>query len=124
MNEFIRHLRSGDFRVSTCICCRRKTWPPSKRCQHCLSKTKLERMTLTGKLLEFSTSRIKSCPTVFGIIQMNGIAVLGSISDKNPYHGMPVRMTDCGVTCTGLTYYNFERMDVVHKNRVAVKPKA
>jgi uncharacterized OB-fold protein len=124
MNEFISHLRSGDFRVSICICCRRKTWPPSKRCQYCLSKTKLKRMNLTGKLVEFSISRIKSCPSVFGIIQMNGIAVLGSISDKNPYHGMPVRMTDCGVTCTGLAYYNFERVAVVHKTKEAVKSKA
>ena len=124
MNEFIRHLRKGDFRVSICIRCRRKTWPPSKSCHYCLSKTKLKRMNLTGKLLEFSTSRLKSRSSAFGVIQMDGVAVLGSISEKNPYYGMLVRMTDCGVTCTGLTYYNFDRMDVVHKNRPAVKPKA
>ena len=75
-------------------------------------------------MLEFSTSRIKSCPSVFGIIQMDGIAVLGSISDKNPYHGMPVRMTDCGVTSAGLTYYNFERVVVMHKNNKGLKSKA
>ncbi|HYZ49653.1 MAG TPA: hypothetical protein VE593_02105 [Nitrososphaeraceae archaeon] len=124
MNEFIRRLRVGDFRVSTCIRCRKKTWPPSKRCQHCLSSTRLQRITLTGRLVEFTTSRIKSCPSVFGIIQMDGIAVLGSICDENPYHGMPVRMTDCGVTCSGSVYYNFERIDILPKNKAAVKPKA
>ena len=124
MNEFIRHLRKGDFRVSICIRCRRKTWPPSKCCHYCLSKTKLKRMNLTGKLLEFSTSRLKSRSSAFGIIQMDGVAVLGSISEKNPYYGMLVRMTDCGVTCTGLPYYNFEAVAVVHKNKGALKSKA
>ena len=51
-------------------------------------------MNLTGKLLEFSTSRLKSRSSAFGIIQMDGVAVLGSISEKNPYYGMLVRMTD------------------------------
>ena len=81
-------------------------------------------MNLTGKLLEFSTSRLNSRSSAFGIIQMDGVAVLGSISDKNPYYGMRVRMTDCGVTYTGLTYYNFERVAVVHKNKGALKLKA
>ena len=124
MKEFIRYLRKGDFRITTCISCRRKTWPPSKRCQYCLSKTKLKRINLRGKVLEFSTSELKNCPSKFGIIQMNGVTLLGSISDKNPYYGMPVRMTDCGVTSAGLTYYNFERVVVMHKNNKGLKSKA
>jgi uncharacterized protein len=113
MKAFLEYIMKGKFRVTVCVFCKKKIWPPSKFCCYCLSKTRLTRVTLTGKVLEFSISRTKNISTPFGMIQMNGFRLLGSILEDHPYCGMSVTMIKCGIGSTGSIFYEFKATEKV-----------
>ena len=44
----------------------------------------------------------------FGIVDICGIRVVGSISGEPLWHGMKVIMTKCGVSTNGTVFYQFQ----------------
>ena len=108
LQEFFDYLRKGEFWIPTCISCKKKVWPPYRHCSVCLSKTKLRKIKGKGTLVEWTTSHLKNIQNKFGIVDMSGIKVLGSISGEPITRGMRVRMTKCGISDNGIPYYHFE----------------
>ena len=45
---------------------------------------------------------------VFGIVDICGIRVVGSIAGDPLRHGMKVKMTKCGITTNGSVFYQFQ----------------
>jgi uncharacterized OB-fold protein len=109
LEEFIKNLKRGKFMIPYCMSCGSATWPPSDHCYLCASKTKLRRIEhLTGKLVEFTTSYHMGNRTVFGIIDIEGIKLIGSINSILPYVGMNVNITACGILSDGTPFYEFK----------------
>lgn len=107
LQEFIKHLKKGEFWAPVCASCGRRAWPPSQLCPQCLSKTSLKKVETTGTLLEFTTSHVKGKEGVFGVIEMSGIRLIGSFVSDQLKEGMKVRMTKCGVRPDGTAFYAF-----------------
>jgi uncharacterized OB-fold protein len=107
VQEFIEHLKKGEFRMAVCRSCGIKAWPPYRRCPHCQSKTSLKKIETTGTLIEFTNSHIKGKEGVFGLVEMSGIKLIGSFSEQQLKEGMKVRMTECGVMPDGTAFYSF-----------------
>jgi uncharacterized OB-fold protein len=107
MQEFIKYLKKGEFRMPVCMSCGSKAWPPSHRCPCCLSKTSLRKIETTGTLVEYTSSHVKGREGVFGLVEMSGIKLVGSFEDQNLKEGMKVRMTDCGIRSDGTAFYSF-----------------
>jgi uncharacterized OB-fold protein len=107
MQEFIEHLKKGEFKMPICTSCGSKAWPPSYRCPHCLSKTSLKTIETTGTLIEFTSSHVKGKEGVFGVVEMSGIKLVGSFGDQQLKEGMKVKMTECGVRADGTVFYSF-----------------
>ena len=107
MQKFIEHLKKGEFRMPTCTLCGASVWPPSHRCSHCLSKTSMKKIDMTGILLEFTSSHIKGKEGVFGVVQMSGIKLVGSFSTTHLKEGMKVKMKKCGIGTDGTAFYFF-----------------
>ena len=61
-----------------------------------------------GTVLEFTTSQVKNNRETFGVVDLAGIRIIGSILGELLYEGMEVRMTRCGVTQDGCAFYHFE----------------
>jgi uncharacterized OB-fold protein len=101
------HLKKGEFRVPVCTLCGRMAWPPSGRCPHCLSKTSLKKMQTTGTMLEFSHSHVNGKEGGFGLIEMSGIRLVGSLGDHPMVEGMKVTMIKCGLGPDGTPFYSF-----------------
>ena len=108
MQEFFEYLRKGEFWIPICISCKKNVWPPFGHCSVCLSKTKLRKTKGKGILIEWTTSHLENVPNKFGIVDMSGIKVLGSISGEPIIRGMHVKMTKCGISDNGIPYYHFE----------------
>ncbi|HEU4605306.1 MAG TPA: hypothetical protein VFS46_03625 [Nitrososphaera sp.] len=108
MQEFIDHLKKGEFRIPICASCGSKAWPPSRRCQRCLRRTSLKKVKTTGTLIEFSNSHIKGSEGAFGLVEMAGIRLVASFGDQQLNEGMKVRMNECGIKPDGTAFYLFE----------------
>lgn len=109
MRQFLDYIKSGRFLVPVCIACKTKAWPPSPYCPRCLARTVFRKVRTTGTLLEFSTSHVRDHEGVFGIVDMDGIRLVGSFdSNATLYKGMKVRMSRCGLSDAGTPYYWFE----------------
>lgn len=107
MQEFLEHLKRGEFLMPMCTFCGSKAWPPSHRCPRCLRKTSLKKIETTGTLIEFTNSHVKGKEGVFGLVEMSGIKIVGSFGDSQLKEGMKVRMTECGVRPDGTAFYFF-----------------
>lgn len=107
MEEFIDHLKKGEFRMPVCTSCGSKAWPPSRRCQQCLRKTSLKLVRTTGTLIEFSSSHIKGREGTFGLVEMSGIRLVASFGDQQLKEGMKVKMSGCGIKPDGTAFYFF-----------------
>jgi uncharacterized OB-fold protein len=83
-------------------------WPPSPYCPDCYSKTRFKKFIRTGKLLEFTVSCIGNNRAVYGVVDLSGIRLFGSIKGQPIYNGIRVRMTNCGVLTEDAVFYNFE----------------
>ena len=107
MKEFIDCLKNGQFKIPVCTSCKSKAWPPSRYCPNCLCKTSLEKVLTTGTLLVFARSYVKGKEGVFGLVEMSGIRIVGSINIKDLKEGMKVKMSECGIMQDGTLFYNF-----------------
>lgn len=108
MKDFIDYLVNGEFRIAFCNSCSKKVWPPSYFCSNCFAKTELKKFETVGTVLEFTTSHVNSSQGTFGIVDLDGIRIVGAISGELLYEGIEVRMTSCGIAQDGSVYYDFE----------------
>ena len=108
IEEFLAALRAGEFKLPVCISCGTTMWPPSARCAKCYSPTALKTPELVGTLIEFSNSYVKNREGTFGVIDMNGIRIVGSLSGSDSQVGTKVRMVACGLSSDGSPYYEFQ----------------
>lgn len=109
MRQFVDYIKAGRFRVPVCTSCRTKAWPPSPYCPKCLSRTAFRKVKTTGTLLEFSSSHVRDHEGLFGVVDMDGIRLVGSFDpDASLSVGMKVRMSRCGVSDAGTPYYWFD----------------
>lgn len=107
MRKFHDFIRRGEFRVAVCKRCRKKMWPPTEFCCYCFSRTNLEEIETTGRLIESTTSRIYGKEDLYGVVDMEGIKLIGSLS-ANVTTGMKVRMVKCGIRENGSLFYHFD----------------
>jgi uncharacterized OB-fold protein len=107
LRRFYYFLRRHEFRVTVCKKCRQKIWPPSQNCFVCFSPTKLEKVVTTGFIKEITTSYTKGTAKLYGIVDMQGIKLVGSLS-PDAYVGLKVQMTDCGIRENGSLFFNFD----------------
>jgi uncharacterized OB-fold protein len=114
MKEFLERLRAGQFELPVCVSCRKKMWPPSHICSTCLSDTIFKKIRRTGRLVVASRSYVKDREGVFGVIDIDGIRIVGSLnSDRLPI-GTIMEMTACGVRKDGTPFYDFEPKGTGH----------
>lgn len=106
-SEFFGRLKSGEFAVPVCMSCGKKAWPPSLHCPSCFATTKLEHVRAEGTLVEFAGSSIKGHEGTFGIVEMDGFRLVGSLDGTKFCSGMRVKMTECGITPDGSPFYRF-----------------
>lgn len=97
--------------VPVCTSCGKKAWPPSARCPSCLSKTRFAKVATAGTLVEFAASHVRGREGTFGIVEMDGFRLVGSIGDAKLREGMKVKMSKCGVGPDGTPYYHFEPVE-------------
>jgi uncharacterized OB-fold protein len=108
MQEFLDYIRKGEFRIYVCASCKKKIWPPSQYCPGCLSKADLKKIERKGILLEFTFSYLKNIEGMFGIVDMSGIRLVGSVFGRPLRHGMEVTMINCGINSDGSIFYHFK----------------
>jgi hypothetical protein len=74
-----------------------------------MSKVKLRRAkSLEGHLIEYTVSYRFLKPQIFGIIEIGGIKLIGTVhSSVSPFVGMFLRMKKCGISNDGTPYYEF-----------------
>ena len=109
MKKFHDFLRKGEFKVAVCTRCSKKVWPPTEFCCYCFSKTSFKKIEAIGTLIELSTSHIHGKDELFGVVDIEGIKLIGSLS-SNLSSGMKVRMVRCGIRENGFAFYHFERL--------------
>lgn len=107
MRNFYKYIRRGDFRVAVCKHCHKKMWPPSEFCCFCYYKTSLKKIETTGTIVEFTTSQIHGNENLYGIVDMQGIKLIGSLP-VNVTLGMKVKMVECGIRENGCLFYHFD----------------
>jgi uncharacterized OB-fold protein len=66
-------------------------------------------MKAIGTVIELSTSHIHGKEELFGVVDIEGIKLIGSLS-SNLSSGMKVRMVRCGIRENGFAFYHFERL--------------
>ncbi len=107
MRKFYDFIRRGEFRVAVCKNCRKKIWPPTEFCCDCFFATSLEKIETTGTLIECTTSHIYDSEDLYGVVDMQGIKLIGSLSG-NTIPGTKVRMVECGIRESGCLFYHFD----------------
>jgi uncharacterized OB-fold protein len=105
---FFDHLEAGEFWIPVCSSCRAVAWPPSAHCPKCLAPTILSRHEPAGILVEFSKSYVRSKEGTFGIIDAEGMRIVGKLHGEGHYIGMRMKMVSCGVDGDGTPTYDFE----------------
>ncbi len=108
-DKFLSDLKNRTFDIPYCGRCRSPAWPPVDNCYSCMAKVKLRRIkSPIGNLIEHTTTYNDSKPARFGVIEINGIKLIGSLCfSVQPYVGMSLRMTNCGVSDEGTPFYEF-----------------
>jgi uncharacterized OB-fold protein len=94
-----------------CTTCSAKVWPPSRYCPQCLSETSLQIINTSGTLVHFSQSFLKGKEGWYGLIEMSGIKLIGSLERFEMFElteGSKVKMVKCGLRPDGSPYYIFE----------------
>ena len=108
--RFLKCLRHHRFVIPYCIKCGSPAWPPVERCYNCMSKVKLKRIKVPlGRLTEYSTAYTICGPVIFGVIEIRGIKLVGSLHPSTtPRAGMSVKMVNCGLSTDGTPFYEFK----------------
>jgi uncharacterized OB-fold protein len=109
LQEFLESLKEGEFKVPVCTSCNSKAWPAARYCPNCLHETSLQKIETTGTLLEFTSSHLKGSEGFFGVVEMSGIKIVGSIDSLQLREGMKVKMFQCGITPDGTAFYHFTK---------------
>ena len=68
----------------------------------------LKKIEGKGVLLEFTFSYLKNIEGMFGIVDVSGIRLVGSIFGRPLRHGMEVTMIKCGINSDGSIFYHFK----------------
>ena len=76
-----------------------------------MSRVRLREIrTPVGHLIEFTTAYNMSRPLKFGIVNIGGINIIGSLdSTISPSVGMKVKMINCGISPSGTPFYEFDK---------------
>jgi uncharacterized OB-fold protein len=109
MREFIESIKTGEFRIPVCNSCHARVWPPFQFCPVCYSPTSLEKVNAIGTLVEFSVSHVKNRDGLFGVIDLDGIRIVGSLGETPVQVGQKMKLASCGIRDDGTPFYNFER---------------
>ncbi|HEV8386651.1 MAG TPA: hypothetical protein VGQ03_03420 [Nitrososphaera sp.] len=68
----------------------------------------MERIDPIGTLIEFATSNVRNREGVFGLIDIDGIKIVGGLRTEKPSAGMKMKMSGCGLREDGSPFYDFE----------------
>ena len=96
MNRFDDELKKGNFVTSECTNCKKIVWPPSNYCNNCFKHVNWRRISLYGKIIEWS----KNDNDIFCITEFeNTIRTIGKLDENNTHlkSGQTVRLTRCGL---------------------------
>lgn len=78
----------------------------------------LKKVAKTGTLAEFATSYVRGHEGTFGVIEMDGFRLIGSLDSSigNGLHrGLKVRMDRCGINEEGSPFYHFSPLESATK---------
>ena len=114
LQDFLDSLRKGEFLLPVCVSCQAKVWPPSGTCPHCYSHTNLQKIELTGTLVEFAESNIKNKRGKFGVIELDGITLIAGLRANKLAVGMKMKLSACGIQDDGTPSYDFEAYETGH----------
>ena len=110
MKHFLKCLKDHRFVIPYCVWCGSPAWPPVEKCYNCRSKVKLKRIKgPQGHLIEYATAYTKCGPVIFGVVDIDGIKLVGSLRPSiTPQVGMNVKMVNCGLSTDDTPFYEFE----------------
>jgi uncharacterized OB-fold protein len=108
IREFLESIAAGEFKIPVCGSCGARAWPPSKSCPNCYSHTMLERIDPIGTLIEFAISNVRNREGAFGVIDIDGIKIVGGLKTQRPSAGMKMKLSACGLREDGSPFYDFE----------------
>lgn len=110
MEHFLKCLKDHRFVIPYCSRCGSPAWPPVEKCYNCMSKVKLKRIKVPqGHLIEHTTAYTICGPVIFGVIEIHGIKLVGSLHPSTiPQVGMSVKMVNCGLSTDDTPFYEFE----------------
>ena len=94
MNKFDAGLKKGDFITSECQYCAKIVWPPSNYCNNCFNCVTWRKVSLYGKIIEWS----KKGNDIFCISEFeNTIRIIGKLDTKNKTlgSGKLVKLSKC-----------------------------
>ena len=96
MNQFDAGLKKGNFITSECKYCAKIVWPPSDYCDNCFNGVTWRKVSLYGKIIEWS----KKGNDIFCISEFeNTIRIIGKLDTKNKTlgSGKLVKLSKCSV---------------------------
>ena len=94
MNKFDAELKKGNFITSECQHCAKIVWPPSNYCNNCFNCVTWRKVSLYGKIIEWS----KKGNDIFCISEFeNTIRIIGKLDIKNKTlgSGKLVKLSKC-----------------------------
>ncbi|MGH9910808.1 MAG: Zn-ribbon domain-containing OB-fold protein [Nitrososphaeraceae archaeon] len=114
MRRFMNQLKNGTFVISYCTACRKKIWPPYEYCPACYRRASTVRAGKIGKIVEFSRSWLEEQEVIVALIDMDGILLLGSISEGQGITiGAAVELISNGASSDGKIYFHFRTLGSV-----------
>jgi uncharacterized OB-fold protein len=112
MRRFMNQLKNGLLVISYCSSCRKKVWPPYENCPVCYRRTSALSAGKLGRIVEFSRSWLEEGEVFVALIDMDGILLLGSISDgRRIAVGAEVELVTTGVSPEGKIHFHFRILD-------------
>lgn len=123
MKDFFYYLQRGQLRIPTCFNCHQKVWPPNQFCSQCFSRRiDMVKADSKGRIIEFSKSRNKNNPSelTYGLIEISGVRLIGSIVGKGIEANSSVLLQRCGLTESKNAFYEF-LMDVKENRNGSTK---
>ena len=123
MKDFFYYLKRGQLRIPTCCNCHQKVWPPNQFCSQCFSRRiDMVKADSKGRIIEFSKSHNKNNPSelTYGLIEISGVRLIGSIVGKGIEANSSVLLRRCGLTESKNAFYEF-LMDVKENRNGSTK---
>ena len=112
MRRFMNQLKKGSFVIYYCTTCRMKIWPPYEHCPACYHRTSTIPAGKLGRIVEFSTSWLEEKEVVVALIDMDGILLMGSVSEGLELTvGTEVELVSTGLSPEGKIHFHFRVLD-------------